>query len=599
MNTSRLPRSSWLALLVAFSFAACEDPEDLPGDGDGDVDADGDGDGDGDADGDADGDSDGGGLPEVSPRPWDVEGADSSGLSVRDDALVLDPTRAQGTGVWVANTGESTVSRIDADTGREIGRYPSVLLDGSNGAQPLSEPCVMETNGNCPSRTAIDFYGNCYVANRGFGHQGTLTKIALDTRDCVDRNGDGIIQTSTDADDDGVIELEDPTEFFADDECVVWTVDIGSADDRPRALAIAPDATNPSESGNVWVGLNAARAALELSPTGEILQRVELPIQPYGAVAAKYLGLVWFTTAAWQDPTRSDWLEDSRYDDNPPAIASVNFHTGEVSERILVAPEAPCIGAYGIGADPAGRVWVGSEQCNAAYRYDPSDESWMYVDLSFPEVPFGLTRGIVADRTGRVWVAHSHCLDADDPDCGLITSFDADSGGDQMHYWLEGEVGSIGVDLDYAGRLWAVNFDTNSTSRIDPESGESQTFPTGFHPYTYSDFTGYSLLTQFPRGYYRDVVEACAGASWLRARVDASLPDSSELHLRVRAADTAEALAEAEWVGPWSAFPADLTSAPGPVPAGQLLEFEITIIADGLVYPTVSDLQLAYDCPVG
>ncbi len=443
--------------------------------------------------------------------------------------------------------------------------------------------------------------GNCYVANRGFGHQGTLTKIARNHRDCIDRNEDGEIQTSNDADGDGVIDLEDPAEFFPEDECVVWTIDVGGTDEKPRALAIAPDATNPAASGNVWVGLNAARMALEVSPDGEIIRTVDLPMQPYGAVVSKYLGLVWFTTAAWQDPTRSEWLDDPRYTDNPPAICSVDFRTGEVSERILVAPEAPCIGAYGIGADSEGRVWVGSEQCAAAYRYDPADESWMYVDLTWPEAPFGLTRGIVGDRDGRIWVAHSHCLNADDPDCGLVTSFDQETGGDVTHYWIEDQVGSIGVDLDYQGRLWAINFNTNSATRIDPSSGETETFySTGVQPYTYSDFTGYSLMTQFPRGYYRDLVEVCSGAIWFGARVDASLPEGAELNLRVRVADSVDELSAAEWIGPWSEFPADFRSAPGPIPDGAVIEFELTLsVGDELVFPRVHELVFSYDCPIG
>lgn len=603
-----------LLLLCASAFLlvfACEDPEQQDGDGDsdtdGDSDSDGDSDGDGDGDSDSDGDSDADGdsdgdsdadHTEVSASPFDTETSESSGIEVDDGDLVLVPETEDDTGVWIANTGESTVSRFDADSGAEVGRYPSVLLDGSNGAQPLSETCVMETNGNCPSRTAIDFVGNCYVANRGFGHQGTLTKIARNRRDCIDRNGDGIIQTSTDADGDGHISLDDPAEFFAEDECVIWTIDIGGTDERPRALAIAPDGDDPSSSGNVWVGLNAVHTALEVSPDGEIVNTVTLPIQPYGAVAAKYLGLVWFTSAAWQDPTRSDWLEDERYLDNPPAIASVNFRTGEVSDRIEVAPDAACVGAYGIGADPMGRVWVGSEQCAAAYRYDPSDETWMYVDLSWPGAPFGLTRGIVADREGRVWVAHSHCGNADDPDCGLVTSFDAETGGDQVHHWLESEVGSIGVDLDYAGRLWAVNYNTDSASRIDPVTGEIQTFETGFHPYTYSDFTGYSLLTQFPRGFFRDYLEVCEGATWYGAEIDADLPDGAEVNLRLRVADSVAELAEADWIGPWNEFPADLMDTPGPLPAGGVIEFEITLSADGLIYPRVNDLLLSYDCPI-
>jgi hypothetical protein len=596
------------SLAVTCSGNNWRDGGDGGGDGDSDVDSDidadtdNDVDSDGDTGADADADHDVAAENDVHASPWDRDDADSSGVSFEDDELTLESTVDEDPGIWIANTGESTVSRLHADTGVEIGRYPSVLLDGTNHAQALTEPCVMETNGNCPSRTAIDFVGNCYVANRGFGHQGTLTKIARHERDCIDRNGNGRIDTSHDADGNGRIDTGSPAEFFPDDECVLWTIDVGRSDERPRALAIAPSGEDPSGPGNVWVGLNAAHSAIEVSPDGDVLRSLPLPIQPYGAVASKYLGLVWFTSAAWQDPSRSSWLDDARYRDNPPAICSVNFRTGEVSPRILVAPDAPCQGAYGIGADSEGRVWVGAEQCPAAFRYDPTDESWLYVDLSWSGVRHGLTRGIVGDRDGRIWVAHSHCNNGLDggPDCGLVTSFDAETGGDQVHYRIDGAVGSIGVDLDYLGRLWAVNFDTNSASRIDALSGEVETYPVGTHPYTYSDFTGYSLLTQFPRGYYRNVFEVCPNADWVGAQVDASVPAGTEVHLRVRVADDRASLATAEWYGPWTSFPANLDAPPGPVPDGAVLEFEITLIADGaLVTPTVRDLVLTYDCPVG
>jgi hypothetical protein len=97
-------------------------------------------------------------------------------------------------------------------------------------------------------------------------------------------------------------------------------------------------------------------------------------------------------------------------------------------------------------------VWLGVEQCPAAFRYDPSDASWMFVDLASPAMPYGLTRGIVGDRDGRIWVAHSHCESRDASDCGLVSSFDSDTGGDVVLHWIGGQVGSIGVDLDARGR---------------------------------------------------------------------------------------------------------------------------------------------------
>jgi len=55
--------------------------------------------------------------------------------------------------IWVPNSNEGTVSKIDTVTGRELGRYRT----GPAGVY-----------GN-PSRTTVDLYGNCWVGNRNSG----------------------------------------------------------------------------------------------------------------------------------------------------------------------------------------------------------------------------------------------------------------------------------------------------------------------------------------------------------------------------------------------------------------------------------------------
>ena len=543
-------------------------------------------------------------FPEVRGGPWRLDDEAAVSLALDDGALVLVPQQTEELSVWIANTGESTVSRLDAETGREVARYPSVLVGGDHHGQSLSAPCQDNKSGNCPSRTAIDFRGNCYVANRSFGHQGTVTKIAGRLADCRDRNGDGTIQTSRDVDGDGTIDLNDPEEFFPRDECVWWTVDVGDVEDIPRALAIAPDPENHQGSGNIWVGLNRARAAVELDPNGQVVRTVDLPLQPYGAAAARTPGVVWFTSAAWQDPSRHQWFTDPRYADNPPAIVAVDFTTGEVGERILVAPDAPCQGSYGITVDPKGRVWVGAEQCGAVFGYDPEVGVWQYVDLTWSEAPFALTRGIVAGRDGRIWVAHSHCTNNQQPDCGFVTSFAAQGGRDQVHYPLPNAIDSIGMDLDGQERVWVVNRRSNNASRIDPRGDPHdertvQTFPTGREPYTYSDFTGYGLVTQFPRGVYRGRVERCRKALWHQAHVVGAVPEGTAVELRLRLADTEEELSEAPWEGPWSTYPVALHGEAEEAPVGRFLEYELTLTSEnGDTSPRVNEVAFYYQCPL-
>ena len=54
---------------------------------------------------------------------------------------------------------------------------------------------------------------------------------------------------------------------------------------------------------------------------------------------------------------------------------------------------------------------------------------------------------------------------------------------------------------DFFGNIWGVNRQTDNASRINPETGVMEVFPVGYGPYTYSDFTGFSLRTfTAPRG---------------------------------------------------------------------------------------------------
>ncbi|HEY0133472.1 MAG TPA: hypothetical protein VGB85_05315, partial [Nannocystis sp.] len=107
--------------------------------------------------------------------------------------------------VWVANSEESTVSKINMETLKEEGRY----LTRADGI------------GN-PSRTSVALNGDVAVANR----HGGLVKFHADVGDCVERNGKPGIQTSSGKDD--VLAWED-------EECRAWYLDFPTSNQRPVA----------------------------------------------------------------------------------------------------------------------------------------------------------------------------------------------------------------------------------------------------------------------------------------------------------------------------------------------------------------------------
>ena len=59
----------------------------------------------------------------------------------------------------------------------------------------------------------------------------------------------------------------------------------------------------------------------------------------------------------------------------------------------------------------------------------------------------------------------------------------------------------------------------------------------------------------------------CLGAPtrWLRAKVDADLPEGTQARLYVRSAESEAQLDDAGWLGPFDGPEADLSAGPGPV----------------------------------
>jgi streptogramin lyase len=518
-------------------------------------------------------------------------GGDAAGVEVDPSgALVLGSTRTETYFAWIANYLFATVTRLDTRDGSQVAEYDSVLLDGRNHAAPPGQECEVERRGgNCPSRTAVDLRGAVYVANRAFFGQGTVTKIAGLESDCIDRNGDGAIQTSRDVDGDGVIERTIPGEFWGQmDECLLWTVDVGGADGIPRAIAV-------DASGTIWVGLNGERRAVQLDPTdGRVLRTVDLPstsvgggFRPYGA-AADGAGNVWFVEAA------------------TGTIVSVDAATGRPEMMDTAFSRAgSCSGSYGMAIDSQDRVWLAGFLCPYVFRYDPTTRTWR--DFSLPMS--GVTRGIAADASDRIYVATSHdwlrfrpdgTIDASPP-VSRLTTFDGNTGGSMRLFSSLPGRGTTGVGLDSAGQVWLVNQDSSTATRVDPTTGIARDFPTGISPYTYSDFTGYALRTfTAPNGYIRTVIAGCAvgPTEWETVSWNATVPAGTRVELRARTADRVVDLATATWVGPFASRPTDLMSPPGPIGTGRHVEIEIQLYSDGAATsPSIDDVTIQYNCP--
>jgi hypothetical protein len=501
--------------------------------------------------------------------------------------LALSMTRTEFRFAWIANSEDGSITKLDTRTGAQAGEYHSALRTAANGARRPDEICVTSSaGGNCPSRTAVDLRGSVYVANRAFFNQGTVTKIAGFEEDCVDRNGDGTIQTSRDLDGDGRIERGVAGEFLGQaDECLVWTVPVGDRDGLPRAIAVAAD-------GTLWVGLHNESTVLQLDPAdGRVLRTVALGrFAPYGAAI---------------DGRERLWLTEA----GTGRIVSVNTTTGAVGARTTATSRAGCSGSYGIAVDARDRVWLAGFQCPVAFRYDPASGIWFTVELPNS----GAGRGIAADDRGFVYMAASHEWItigpgglAAGPEIARVSRFRADDGGELRIFGslaspLPG-LGSTGVGLDPDRNLWLINQVSGTATRVDPVTGVGREFVVGDGPYTYSDFTGFALRTfTAPNGYLRTVVEGCAvgPTEWERLTWTATEPARTRVFLRVRTAATPLALGSATWIGPFESSPVDFAMPPGPLPTDRYLEVEVNLVSDDETRsPRVQDVTVQLHCPI-
>ncbi|HJL05085.1 MAG TPA: hypothetical protein RMH85_18935 [Polyangiaceae bacterium LLY-WYZ-15_(1-7)] len=502
--------------------------------------------------------------------PFDPEMDDSDGVGLDDDgAIVLDSRMVDTQFIWIANTGEGSVSKVDTETYEEVARY----ITGPDGG------------GNDPSRTSVNSVGDVYVGNRG----GTsISRISTLQDTCPDTNGDGTVTTST-----GPSTLP-----WGQDDCVLWNTDLPGGG-IIRAVA-AQDVVGPDGELReyVWAGgWNGVVWKLD-GQTGEILLQTPSPVPTYG-FALDAAGNLWIS--GWSSSALGR-LDTSRCVDTASCDVSVCGDDGDdcVKQRIN-APDR----CYGITVDFAQRVWCGGDTVK---RYDPAlalGGRWTTENVGY------FCNGIAADAMGSIWVACQGAdamvrMVADDPT--MRTAI------------VNGSISPRGVAIDADGKVWGINREHDDAVVITPGAGLMDNtveydIATGLvSPYTYSDMTGLQLrLATNPRGYYRAIVEGCAEdaanpTEWGELRYEVETPAGTSVTFRVRTADTREALDAAEWVTvaniPDDASPADIATAlmDAGVEVGRWLMVEAQLQSDRsspreVITPRVLAIDVTYVCP--
>lgn len=631
--------------------------------------------------------------PSDFPMPPDPN-VNADGVSVDENGWIgLDIQKKQSELLWVANDmsyGVGLVSKIStkafptAPFYREVARYPSVTCQsdpvlGSKegvvlGQTPPAPLCADGVNGCCardesvpgpggghqpvnllvnrPSRTTVDFNGDMWVANRAFGYQQSVTKIAGELDRCIDRNGNSVIDTSSDVNGDGIITTDcnedniadDAStvcvgalshEFFGlDDECVLFTVNIGGLDEYGRALALAPSSMEvyPPPPSDAWVGTwkNGMFYKVDGS-TGEIVTSVQIQPQsgvasnPYGAAIDRY-GILW-----------------------APNVGNYQlfyFDTKDPSQQGMVQVGLGGGGFYGIAIDgytapgamlQTQQIWMGEVSAAGAYRYRPLRDqgfaglgqgTWAHAVFEGPGTS-SQGRGVGVDNRQPVsfaWIALDGYVSGGAGGLGRIPVDIPDSTTSLMSatsVFSTEQNGTLGAGVAANLDIWGVNQGTSSATHFTVDAAGNVTGPPdqvplddkpaaaeGFcgmaqckpHPYTYSDFTGFGLVNfTNPKGYYSLIQKGCGEGQktrWYAVEWDSAVPAGTEVAMVARSAKTVDELKNAAFTGPYGTSPANLLAAPGPLdpnPA-DYIEVQFVLKTSNELSPKLKGFAIVFAC---
>ncbi len=459
-------------------------------------------------------------LGQDKPEPVEPTVENSSGLTkTPDGGLTLDTSTFELPFIWIANSAENTVSKLNTTNGCEVARY---------------NVCPN------PSRTAVDLAGNGIISCRDDGGVG---KVAVFEVDCVDKNGNGQIDTSRDVNNDCTISNQ---EMVANDECIVWSVkpDGGNTVGCGSSGTGCARSAGVDKDNNVWVGFWNSKNLRQMNgANGQTLKTFAMPVRPYGLAI---------------DADQNIWVASRE----PTHLALIHPETGFVESWPV--PN----GVYGLAIDPLGKVWVAGGEGGGVSRFDPDTETWQTWDNFNRGYARGVAVSVERDDAGnvtdsKVYVTH-HTWSACNQDQGkhrYVTVIDALTLETLPTLDLGADRAPVGAAIDAAGYLWTVNQCEGSATKLDVTTGQIvNNYPVGIGPYTYSDMTGYALKTiTSGSGYFRKLFEGWTGSEtlWDQLVVVADLPGDGVtwVEVRYRVAATKDALKTTSWKGPFGPYP--------------------------------------------
>jgi len=535
-------------------------------------------------------------LKEVSAgptttTPFNSGSPGTSGVKVDPNGNVI----LDGTGnmnnltsyIWVSQNGNSTISKVDTRSMKQVAAYVTYMGGGAD-----------------PSRTTVGLGGDAVVANRasGDGNKASATKIAGDKSACVDRNGNGKIDTY---ESDAPLTTASPfwwqaSQANSPDECVLWTTKL-SAGSYPRAAGFDGKLGVDGSLGTyVYIGeYNTASIVRLDAKTGAIVKRISVGVCPYGLVLDR-AGNVW---------AQNEWSGDQTQG-GCGGLAKIDVSNNDTITR-YAKPTGWTYDGYGVTADARGYIYLasyGNGGNSKMFRFIPPDSSRPSVPAGglYEMVHTGMDlRGIGVDQNNQAFAAvhnggMAHIDAAPEPDYAAPRSGNIiNTTGMTLKKLLTSANGiygtTAGAAIDYDGKVWGVS--NNRAYKIDPTNNYAVTTwtpPAG--TYTYSDMTGYQLRNASRAGIYRQVFGGCgAKTTWKELYWNVSAPPGTQATIRYRGAATVAELANAAWYGATGISPSPLVFPPDV--KASYIEVEVVMqTATTTVTPMLSGLSATFTC---
>ena len=388
-------------------------------------------------------------------------GGDSSSTgadSTTGPPPVCEPGMGMGMGmidksyIWIASYNSNDVSKVDTLTMTELARYRT-------GPQNASQN---------PSRTAVIADGRFTVVNNR--DSGRSTMFAANLPDCIDKDGNGQIETSQNK-----ANLLD----WATDECMIWSIThpvAGGTPPGPRGVTWTPGEWSYEEckyvNPKVWIGYLAANNTAKFAKvdglTGALEETLSAPAwggsgyAPYGAAL---------------DPQFRPWFSSLRGE-----FVRVNTDENPTTITRIAAPAS--VQSYGFTVDQDGNAWFGG--CSGPVTvYDQKNGTFTPIVGTS-----ACHRGVAADEK-FVWVASNG-------PCGLVQVDRLARTLVAKHVPAQCNT-AIGLSIDLEKNVWLVD-QGGYAWKFKPDNvpAMQKIIVAGSH-YVYSDMTGGQLQSILPQ----------------------------------------------------------------------------------------------------